>query len=250
MKIDVLPVSQNFRGMSYADWATIWDNWLISDDPDLNVSKDILFLRGNIDYKKVGSRSDSPRYMNPGSILDRTGDKGESIFRDTAIFIPVLTARYSIGELYDGKRISNLVHLRSAVNRDTDESQNAWANVSNLQEKRPFKIVKDLNEFRVESPLYNLHVPYKSKLRERTERGSRPGNYPSIVSGFFVLIKSMHPGRYRFTFGGEGRGRYSTCSMYDITVKGKTRPVIKDVSQMIPTRISRIRTRLGNEYEY
>ena len=235
MDIDVVPVNQNFKGMSYGDWAIIWDNWLISENPDLKVRKDILFLRGNLDYKPVGSKGDSPRFMDPKSILDRTGNAGETIFRNTAIFIPVLTARYSFGDIYDGTRIDNEVQLRLAVNKDSDESLKTWGIVINLQEKKVYRVVDDISKFRVESPLYTLNVPSKSKLRKKTELGSKVGRYDSIIGGFFLLIKSMPPGRYRFIFGGEGRGRYSTSSIYDITVKAKRRCAVKDVSHRIHT---------------
>lgn len=237
MNVDVVPVNQNFKGMSYGDWTVLWDSWLISADPDMNIRKDILFLRGNLDYKPVGSGHNIPRFMNAKSILDHTGRKGETIFSNTAIFIPVLTARYSLGDLYDGQRIDNEVQLRYAVNKDTDESLEMWATIINLLEKKACKIVNDINEFRVESPLYRLHVPERSKLRKKTERGSKPGMYPSIICGFFLLIKSMPLGRYRITFGGEGRGRYSTCSIYDITVKGKRRSGIRDLSSKIPAKL-------------
>jgi hypothetical protein len=34
MKIDVVRPTENFRGMSYSEWTTIWSNWLFSEDPD------------------------------------------------------------------------------------------------------------------------------------------------------------------------------------------------------------------------
>ena len=53
MKIDVVRPTENFRGMSYSEWATIWSNWLFSEDPDTYDGGNILFLRGNVSYKPV-----------------------------------------------------------------------------------------------------------------------------------------------------------------------------------------------------
>jgi hypothetical protein len=235
MKIDVIPLSQNFRGMSYGQWATVWDKWLMSDDPDSSIRKDILFLRGNIDYKSVGFGHKSPRFMHHSSILDRSGKYGESIFSNTAIFIPVLTSRYSLGDIYDGRRITDEVGLRDAVNRDTDESLNMWAIITDLKNLKSSNIVDDLHEYRLESPAYKLSIASRARLRKRTESSTRPGIYDSIVAGFFLLVRRLPVGRYRLRFGGEGRGKYCTDSIYDVSVKGVRKSIASDTSSRLIT---------------
>lgn len=237
MNIDVVPPSQNYRGMSYGEWAIEWDRWLMSEDPDRKIRKDILFLRGHLDYKPVSSGFNVPRFMNFNSFLDRTGEKGEKIFRNTAVLVPLLTARYSLGDIYDGKRIDCETQLRDAINKDTDESLRAWAVIQQLNSKKPRKIVPDINGFRIESRLYKLQIPAKSKLRNKMECTAHPGVYDSIIGGYFVIIKSLPEGRFRITFGGEGRGRYSTCSIYDISVNSERRQGIEDFSSRRLPRI-------------
>jgi hypothetical protein len=235
VNIDVIPISQNFRGMSYGQWATVWDNWLMSEDPDSNVRKDILFLRGNLDYSPVGVGHKNPRFMRHNSILDRSGKYGESIFSNTAVFIPVLTSRYSLGDIYDGRRITDKVGLRDAVNTDTDESLKIWAVITNLKNQKSSPIVDDLHEFRLESPAYKLTIATKGKLRNKTEFFTKPGIYDSIVAGFFLLIRRLPVGRYRLRFGGEGRGKYHTDSMYDLSVRGVRKGIVSDTSTRLTT---------------
>ena len=235
VKIDVIPLSQNFRGMSYGQWATVWDNWLMSNDPDSIIRKDILFLRGNLEYKPVGFGHKSPRFMHQNSILDRSGKNGESIFSNTAIFIPVLTSRYSLGDIYDGRRITDEVGIREVANTDTDESLKMWAVITDLKNQKSSNIVDDLHEYKLESPAYKLSIASRASLRNKTEFSTRPGIYDSIIAGFFLLIRRLPVGRYRLRFGGEGRGKYCTDSIYDVSVRGVRKSIVSDTSCRLTT---------------
>jgi hypothetical protein len=218
VKVDVVPINENFRGLSYGEWAVIWDNWLMSEDPDTTIRMDILFLRGNLDYMSVTSNNDFPRFSDSRAVLNKTGQNAETIFQNTAILIPVLTAQYSVGDIYDGRKLNNEYELRDAVNRDSDESLRIWATVASNGRKS--RIVHDLNEYRIESPLFRLLIPVNSKLRLGTQDAVKPGLYDTVVGGFFLIIRCLPQGSYRLEFGGNGRGNYSTNSAYDIHVKG------------------------------
>ena len=226
VKVDVVPIHENFRGLSYGEWATIWDNWLLSEDPDSAVRKDIFFLRGNLDYTSVTSNNDFPRFSDPSAALIKTDQNAEIIFANTAIFIPVLTAQYSIGDIYDGKKLDNENELREAVNRDSDESLCLWATITHKGRKS--RIVNDLNKYRIESPLFHLAIPSNSSLRLGTQDAVKPGLYDTVVGGFFLIIRSLPRGKYRIEFGGNGRGNYNTNSIYDIDVKGLRKSMVID----------------------
>lgn len=231
VKVDVVPISENFRGLSYGEWAVIWDNWLMSEDPDSAIRMDILFLRGNLDYMSVSSNNDFPRFSDSPAVLNRTDQNAEMIFENTAILIPVLTAQYSVGDIYDGRKLDNEYELRDAVNRDSDESLRMWATIAN--EGKKSRIVRDLNEYRIESPLFHLLIPANSRLRVRTQDAVKPGLYDTVVGGFFLIIRSLPKGKYRIQFGGNGRGNYSTNSAYDIHVKGPRKCTVVDSTARI-----------------
>ena len=235
MKVKVVPVNENFRGLSYGEWISIWGNWLMSEDPDNATRKDILFLRGNLDYKPVASNNEFPRFSDPSSVLIRTGHDSETIFENTAMLIPVLTAQYSVGDIYDGRRLNREYELRDAVNRDSDESLRIWATINH--KRNTTRIVSDLNRYRVESPLFKLSIPNNSSLRLRTQDAAKPGIYDTVVGGFFLIVHSLPKGRYRLEFGGNGRGNYSTNSIYDITVEGlRKNMVIDSTAEVIRNR--------------
>lgn len=231
MKLDILPVNECFRGLSYGQWASMWCNWLMSKDPDNTTRKDILFLRGNLNYASVAPHSDSPRFSDPSSALIRTGEDMEMIFENSAIFVPVLTAQYSIGDIYDGMKLKDEQDLRDAVNRDSDESLSIWATIT--FKKRTSKLADDLTRYRVESPLFQLSVPTASKLRLKTQDRVKPGNHYTVVGGFFLLICSLPKGRYRLEFGGKGRGGYGTNSVYELAVEGIRKNTVLDSTETV-----------------
>ena len=129
------------------------------------IRKDILFLRGNLNYTPVATNTDFPRFSDPSNALIRTDQNAELIFENTAILIPVLTAQYSVGDIYDGRRLNDEHELRDAVNRDSDESLCVWATITH--KKRTSRIVDDLKVYRVESPLFQTVNPSQQQIEVR-----------------------------------------------------------------------------------
>jgi hypothetical protein len=234
LKLDILLPSETFRGMSYGDWIAAWHQWLLSDNPTYR-GEDILFLRGNVDYRSVGDKEDGPRYLNPKAVYKRTKengeDNGETIHEGTAILIPILTSHFYIGEFYNGRKITSIPDLRYVTNKDTNGGS-IWATIMKKGNKIT-KIVSDLKEYRFESPLYFLSIPKNSKLRTKLDYPPNPGSYHAITVGYFVLIKSLSSGTYRFRFGGSNGSAYHTNSLYDIDVLKKRKENVIDKSSNI-----------------
>ena len=215
MKLDIVLPSENFRGISYGEWAAIWYQWLVSDDPSY-YGENVLFLRGNVNYSPIGGNEGGPRYLDPKAVYYRTGDNGETIFEQTAILIPVLTSHYSLGEIYNGRKINSIPYLRYITNKDTDGGS-IWATIMKNDEK-PIRIVRDLKKYRFESPLYLVSIPKNSKLRKTMDYPPEPGKYHVIVVGYFIIIKCLPIGRYRIRFGGSNASAYHTDAIYDVNV--------------------------------
>jgi hypothetical protein len=232
MNVDVVPPELNFRGMSYGEWVTVWNNWLLSEDPDTYDGGDVLFLRGNINYKPVEGIEGAPRHIDPHGVYDRTGQKGERIFEKTSIFFPVIDSMIKIGEMYDGNVIERIEELRYTVNKDINEGGSMWATIIRKGDIKPSKIVKNLKDYRVESPLFRLVIPKNSLLKDKTEYASKPGIYDAVSGGYFIMIRSLPPSTYRINFGAKGRGTYRTNAVYDIVVEGKKRDRVVDESNV------------------
>jgi hypothetical protein len=236
-KLHVLPPHQNFRGLSYGEWAALWWKWLLSDD--LEYRGDMFFLRGNVDYRPLGGDG-GPAHIDPKGYYKAQ----ETVYRDTPIFFPVSNALFVKGELDDGIAVETEQDARQAARRHTYEVNSMWATVRRSSDPKPTKLVKNLHDYLVESPQFELKVSDKSLLRSRMETPIEPGSYyPSVTVGYYVLISSLPPSVYRFRFGSAGRGSYHTDSFYDITVQGKQKKPLdesdkkclsKDINSLVP----------------
>jgi hypothetical protein len=227
LKLDVVLPHENFRGLSYGERATDWTRWLFSDDLTYN-GEDILFLRGNVNYGPIGGKEGGPQYLDPKAIYYQTGKNREIIYENTAICIGVFTSTFSLGDIYEGKKISSITYLRYVANKDTDGG-NIWATITKKGGKTT-RIVSDLTKYRFESPLFLLSVPKNSKLRKKMDYPPDPGSYYTITVGYFVIIKYLPIGMYRFRFGGNNASAYHTDSVYDVEVVKKIKDQVIDRS--------------------
>ena len=100
---EVLSTDSNYKGLSYGDLVAIRANWLFSESPDYQYQSDILHLHGNMHYS-------SGQAAQADDFYDRRGDLEERITPDTAIFVPVMTATYVIGDKYEGLTLEDEVH--------------------------------------------------------------------------------------------------------------------------------------------
>jgi hypothetical protein len=215
--------------MSYSEWVMTWCNWLFSEDPDAYDGGNILFLRGNVDYLPVNESGVGPRYIDPKAFYDRTGQNGQIIFERTAILVPVMVAMLVMGELYEGRILRTPEQLRYNANLDIHKCGPAWATIMKKGEEKPHRIVNNLKYYYVTTPLFKLNVPESSSLKDKADITYDPGNYDMAAAGIFLLIKSLPPSTYRINFGGI-TGAYHTDSIYDITVQGKRKETLKDIS--------------------
>jgi len=235
-QFDVLRPEGNFRGLSYGEWAALWSKWLYSDDPDRTeiFDKHMIFLRGNLDYYRFAAEGDIATLSDAKTFYNRTGDKAVVICKDTAIFLPILTAMYFIGREYEGSALSNEIQLRLAARKDNDMSRAIWATIeSSTEAARP--IVEDLTQFRFETPVFNLNIshvnPYLKYILDGYSVGDEESEVSAVCDGYFLILKSLPSECCRIQFGGKGRGNYNTDSLYDIYAANCGSPIgVTDIS--------------------
>ena len=231
-RFNVIPAQNNYRGLSYGHWLALWNNWLLSDEPNKYDGGPMLFLRGNLDYRTPVGDIRYPRSIDHNGIYDRTGQKGITIFEHTAIFIPVITSCYTLGTLIDGELLKTEKDVRLHVIDDIEQGGNMWATILKKGDKKPGKIVKDLKEFIIESPLFSLVIPKESILNNKQYLPEKkPGIYFAVSCAYCVIIRSLHPSSYIITFGGKGRGDYYTNSVYELVVKRRNEGTVFDSSR-------------------
>lgn len=212
----VVKISENYRGLSYGDVISTWLRWLLSENPDAHQYGDILFLRGSLGYHN----SNSTYLESFIEIPERMG-----------ILVPIVTTHFSMGDFYEGKPIKSEFYLRKAVREHVDAAGPFWGTLERMGEDyKVFRLVPNLESFRVESVPFQLDVSEKNPFLDKMDEPVYPGKYTALVSGYFVLLRDLPVGSYRLRFGGYGMDNFYTDSLYEINVISKEKNKVKDVS--------------------
>jgi hypothetical protein len=241
---NVVPPQNNYRGLSYGIWLALWNNWLLSEDPDKYDGGPMLYLRGNLDYRTPVRNISYPRSINHKGINDRTGREAVAIFEHTAIFIPVITSCYTLGTLVDGRLLKTEKDVRQHVNTDIEQGGDMWATIQKKDDSKPARIVKDLKQYVVETSLFRLVIPKESILNKKQYLPEeKPGNYLAVSCAYCIIIEGLQAARYVITFGGKGRGDYYSNSVYELTVSRKSSDTVTDISARKRKEICRPKAR-------
>ena len=229
--LNILQPNERYKGRSYSEWIEEWSNLLVSSSPDNQTPSEMFFLRGNLDYEADATGS---RTLKPGKFLDRTGSLSPTIDSDTALFIPIMTAMYSISDPYEARQLLDEEDLRRAVRTDITEGGNIWLRFksSNIKTYKPILPKNDnIKNYYSETRMFTLRISSQSPLIEKFETAMGPGEYETVQGGYFVILTDLAPGTYRFHYGGNGRGSYYTDSVFDITVRpDQLRNLVTDLS--------------------
>jgi len=215
-----------FRGLTYGQWAGVWMNQLFSDHPDINYygGKGMAFLRGNLQYAYTA---------DPAHPVFSTMTKQSClrIQQDTAVFVPIINTKFVLDNEYQGQVMKDEISMRNTARRDTVNGGDLGARIKREPDDKEEALVKDLNDYYIESPLFSLYIPPTSAYRESMETPMDASTYYCITAGIFVIISHWPEGTYRLSVLGKGIGKYLTRSVYDIEVKGKN-PLLNDISEV------------------
>lgn len=233
---NIMTNDQVFRGMTYSQFLREWLIWLFSSSPSYEGYRDeICFLTGNISYAynpDTGERKQVEKAQNRARMQDSddfsdTFFRGEVVFPDTAIFFPVISAFYSVGEKYYGKTLDTLRDCQNVCRRDIDEGGRYWCTI---KKKEGDEIDLEKQVVPVESPSVQITVTEDSLLKDRFEMPIAPGTYETFCVAKVLMIKGLPIGdtdndmsEYRLHYGGYGRGAYVSDSYVDIIVSSEGR---------------------------
>ena len=203
-----------FRGLSYGQWVAVWMNHIMSGQPDIQYSgkgKGMVFLRGNIEF---GYKQD-PTHAVFTAI---TAEKRLRILQDTAVFVPVITTMFYNEDVYQGQIMKDEISMRNIARRDTVDGGAIGVTIASAPSNTRYPLVKDLNEFYVESPFFPLSVSENNPYKETKESAMEAGQYQAVTVGIFVIICNWPAGLFRLSVFGRGVGNYLSKSVYDIEV--------------------------------
>jgi hypothetical protein len=220
-----------FRGLTYGQWVAVWYNNLLSVDPDVvyRGGNGMAFLRGNVQYQRTEYQKGVD--VKQEAFYSSVNELRITIQKDMAVFVPVITSQFLIGDEYQGVVLNDELALRAAARRDTVNGGEIAARIKKFgsDDMTPLVPNRDLNDFYFETPLFPVTVPKGSTYIGTRGTTIAPGVYYALVAGIFVILVKFQEGLYRIAFSGRGIGNYLTKSEYDISVYAD-RAILQDVS--------------------
>ena len=221
----ILEPNEVLNGLGYGDYAQRHLEHVASESPDsFNKDGGILFLRSSI-VESYTNESESVigstrKFTDKKIILDRTNPFSHVISNKDAICISPLFSCFSKGQEYSGEKLDSTESVYEAARRDMRSSPAIFLNITPPNETK-VRTIEGLSEkYWVETRPFDLPVPEKSLLGRFFSPPFLPGTYKdTVVVGYFVILRNLSDGYWRFQFGGIGTRDYKTNAQIDVLVK-------------------------------
>ena len=223
----ILKPNETLNGLGYGDYAQRLLNQTCSEAPDsFNKDAGILFLRGSLrpSYSSTTSNNVPPgctlELNDPSVVLKRTSPFSHVISQTDAVCLSPMYSFFSRGQRYGGEILDNLEKIYNAARKDMRESPLIFVNITSPEGE--LYTIQDLRtKYWIETRDFTLSIPEKSLLANQFDTPLIPGTeyQNTVIVGYFVVLKNLSKGRWRFDFGGYGTNDYVTHSMMDVEVR-------------------------------
>jgi len=214
----VAPVQSNYEGASYAQWAARWWQYSLSlpvdQSPFLDTtganftsgqSGKVWFLSGVISFNTNGEP------LPPGEI--NTAVRNVSVPSGTALFFPVLNSEADNLNPFGPNTTFTADQLRAFAKQNMDLAEN-------LQVQIDGRSINNLNDYRVQSPVFSYTLP-DNNIVGKTTGVNVPGQTvsPAVDDGIYLMLRPLSVGHHTVHFAGDfGAGSFALDVTYNITV--------------------------------
>lgn len=190
----VAPPDERYLGRTYGQWSARQWQWLFSmpvDRHPLFDTADIAEGQSGLVWFLGGSYASSE--IEPGVILGQADRVGTIPF-GTSLFFPMVAAECSEVEGYGSTR----AELRECANFFAD-----FIDPSSVFLEIDGEAVTDLDDFRVESPLFTFGPLPENNVQQFTGVDAPAGTRsPAVSDGYFAMVKPLSVGTHTIRFGG------------------------------------------------
>jgi len=191
-----------FRGLSYGEWGAQW--WInMFGTPVVGDSHP--YLQGGPFAGTNGVLFLSP--LPGGVTIDIEIPSG------TPIFLPVVNVECSVfeGEPFHG---DNEAELRACANDDLDHTSGLFAEIDGVP-------VNNLDDYRVESPLFQYTLPANNLFAYFGLDAPAGTTSPAVDAGVYLLLEPLSVGTHTIHAGGTYQDGFSIDTTFNITVVSK-----------------------------
>ena len=188
-------------GSTYGQWAANWWNWITSIPEENNPV-------GDETGEKCAIGQKGPVWFLPGTAGGKL-ERSCTVPAGKALFMVILDAECSKTEF---PKLNTEEEFRKCT-RDLNEGATLSATVDGVK-------LKDLEKYRVESPMFNMTFPSNNIF------GQKAGPTIAKSDGWYVILEPLSPGTHNVSFAGSvlgnpvtGTESYTTDVTYHLNVK-------------------------------
>jgi hypothetical protein len=198
---DVFALDSKPYGSTYGQWAANWWNWITSIPEENNPV-------GDETGEKCAIGQKGPVWFLPGTAGGKL-ERSCTVPAGKAIFMVILDAECSKTEF---PKLNTEEEFRKCTG-DLNEGATLSATVDGIK-------LKDLEKYRVESPMFNMVFPSNNIF------GQKAGPTIAKSDGWYVILEPLSPGTHNVSFAGSilgnpvtGTESYTTDVTYHLNVK-------------------------------
>jgi len=195
----VFPPNSRPYGLTYGEWSTKWWQWAESIPKENNTAGD-----------ETGEKCSQSQN---GPVWFLAGTRGGSAVRDCTIpagkgmLIPIINGECSFAEFPKMKSESE---LRACAKADQDKVKSIEATIDGVK-------LKDLQKYRVQSPLFKIILPQNNVL------GLKPQTTQAVGDGYYVILQPLSSGKHTVHFSGvlgdPSSNPFVTDATYNLNVR-------------------------------
>jgi hypothetical protein len=189
----ILAPGENYKGLSYGQWAVIFWNWLFSDQTQRG---HIYFLRGNVDNESTIVKNDNSQIL---------------IYSDVGVFFPIIC---TFNSSLNYPSVTNLIERRKCASESQRDPKLLRAQIDDLT-------VFDPRKYYAETPEFILNVTRLNTVRTKFDPPVPSGKGLAVSAGYWILLKSLPVGNHTIEFEGIHKDGFRTFGYYFLTVKNR-----------------------------
>jgi hypothetical protein len=166
--------------LSYGEWSAKWWQWVLSIPKETNPATDTT-------GKDCAQNQEGPVWFLAGTVDSLPSAEREcAVPAGRAILVPIITSEKSYAEFPDLKSESD---LRTRAREAIDRVKNVEVAIDGIP-------VENIEEYRVQSPVFNLAYVENNAL------GVEPSTSQAVSDGYFIILEPLQPGLYNIRFAG------------------------------------------------
>ena len=172
-------INENPYGITYGEWTAKWWQWAYSIPVSINPAYDNTGIHCSINQT-------SPTWFFPGTYAHDV-TRSCTIPEGTSILFPILNSECSYAEF---PSLKNESQLRDCAKGEQDKVYSLKASIDGNK-------LENLNQYRMQSPLFNFTLPSENILH------LNPQITQGVSDGNWVFVKPLSIGKHKISFKGE-----------------------------------------------